>query len=253
MISNLTINSSENCVEIEVNNSEYGFLALLFTIYRSAAVVLHGLALAFCYFYLKKQDTRSFLDGYIVVFKTFAEFTSAAVCVTYGLIEMDFRHLAGGACGIVFGFVVRAIMYFADTETYDIWHDTLWTVFIMTVVSSYILTVYLCSSAFYKIAVMTGTIPCATGIITCVLPMVALSESIKFRTANNFVLCNTVDFIGVILLSYHCSQVPIKYVVILPNIVAMILISIQKVFEQAGGLPEPETAKERTASQMQES
>lgn len=214
----LTVLSSLNISAILNNISDRFF--------ESSVSFIKFLALVFCYFFLKRSseyDAFFLFRGYMIIFKTFAEFISAAVCVTYGIFEMDLSFLAGGTFGITMGFVVRIVLHYCQENSSN--KSLSCATFLLT--TFYILTVYACSAAFLHIVIVSGAIPCFTKVIINVLPMMALAKSVKHIISDRFFIANIVDFIALAIFWWHCTETCIKYFVIVPNIVAVILLLIE--------------------------
>lgn len=211
----LTILSSLNVSSFLNNLSDCFF--------GSSVSLIKFLALVFAYFFVKRSaeyDDYFFFSGYMIIFKTFGEFISAAVCVTYGIIEMDLSFLVGGSLGIMMGFVLRFFLRHYQENSSSKSHYC--AAVLLTVV--YILTVYACSAAFLSIVITSGAIPCFTKVIINVLPMMALSKSLKHINSDNFFIASFVDVIALATFWWYCTETCIKYFFIVPNIVAVILV-----------------------------
>lgn len=212
----LTVLSSLNISAILINTSDRFF--------ESSVSFIKFLALVFCYFFLKRSseyDAFFLFRGYMIIFKTFAEFVSAAVCIIYGIFEMDLSFIAGGTFGMTMGFVMRILHHYQENSSSK---GLYCATFLLT--TFYILTVYACSTAFLHIVIVSGAIPCFTKVIINMLPMMALAKSLKHITSD-FFTANIVDFIALAIFWWHCTETCIKYFVIVPNIVAVILVFIE--------------------------
>lgn len=197
------------------------------------SVTLNCVALMVCYFFFKRfKRTNIPFEEHIAVFKNFAEFLSASVCFIYGLVHLDIFYLVMGAIGIFVGFLIRTLLYFHHRKPRN---NGLTGVTAVTILL-YIMLVYLSSSAFYAIALKSGTIDCLSGIVTCVLPLMALSDSIRYRADGSIILPTLVDLIAVTILCLHCSHVSLKCLLIVPNLVGLLLISIDVISMQVSRL-----------------
>lgn len=197
----------------------------------SSVSFIKFLALVFSYFFLKRStqyDDYFLFSGYMIIFKTFAEFISAAVCVTYGIIEMDSSFLVGGILGIMMGFVVRIVLHYNQENSSS--KSLSCAAVLLTIV--YILTVYACSAAFLHIVIVSGAIPCFTKVIINVLPMMALSKSLENITSDSFFIVSIVDVIALATFWWYCTETCIKYFFVVPNIVAVILVLIKSYLAQ---------------------
>lgn len=197
----------------------------------SSVSFIKFLALVFSYFFLKRSteyDDYFLFSGYMIIFKTFAEFISAAVCVTYGIIEMDLSFLVGGILGIMMGFVVRIVLHYNQENSSS--KSLSCAAVLLTIV--YILTVYACSAGFLHIVIVSGAIPCFTKVIINVLPMMALSKSLENITSNSFFIASIVDVIALATFWWYCTETCIKYFFVVPNIVAVILVLIKSYLAQ---------------------
>lgn len=189
----------------------------------SSVSLIKFLALVFAYFFVKRSaeyDDYFLFSGYMIIFKTFAEFISAAVCITYGIIEMDVSFLVGGSFGIIMGFVLRFVLRHYQENSSS--KSVSCVAVLLTII--YILTVYACSAAFLNIVITSGAIPCFTKVIINVLPMMALSKSLKHITSDSFFIAHIVDVIALATFWWYCTETCIKYFFIVPNIVAVILV-----------------------------
>lgn len=199
------------------------------------AFAVNAAALIFCYFYLKHFNTETafLLTGYFRIIRRYAEFISASVCFSYGLVEADLSYFFLGFVGIIFGFIVR-VLFFIHMSVQP--HNPSITAATGIFAFIYILTIFICSCAFHHLAVNTGVIACASRTLTSVLPFMAFAESVKYRLLDNFLLSWTIDMIAMSFLWMYCAEVSIKHFVIVPNLVGLLLTFIETISSKVSDL-----------------
>lgn len=200
------------------------FFLIFIQLMTLISVVINSIVLVFCYFCLKniKRYPSLILKSYIIRFWTFAEFASAAICLGYGVADFNLVYFFGGLFTIIIGLIHRILLYFHQKQIHRL--DLSTTTMLFTGV--YILSIYLCSCTFYSIAMLSGIIPCASRVITCVFPVLTLAETIKHKVSDSFLFMMAVDLIAVAILWWYCAQVSVKHFIIVPNIAGHLLLFI---------------------------
>ncbi|GIY96690.1 uncharacterized protein CEXT_281741 [Caerostris extrusa] len=197
----------------------------LFEIVSLVSTIANSIAILICYIYLKnfKRHSAIIVDGYISIFKTFAEFISAIVCLCYGLMEVDFFYTTLGIIGIMAGLIRKALFLYSEHH-----HQTnLMKTFIYGVSVLYIMCVLTCSFAFHAVAISIGILPCVTRILTCIMPLVALSESFRTSGVIGKYFAYLTDIVAVSVLWWYCAHLSLKYFIVVPSVVGLMFSVIQ--------------------------
>ncbi|GFY60757.1 uncharacterized protein TNIN_92741 [Trichonephila inaurata madagascariensis] len=201
---------------------------------RCITTIANSLAILICYLYLKNFRRHSVIivDGYITIFKTFAEFISAIACLCYGLMEVDILYTFVGIVGISMGLGLKALLLYNEHHP----SSQLMRAATYGASASYIVCVLGCSFAFHNVTIAIGILPCASRIVTCIVPLVALSEFFRVSGALGKHFALLADVAAILVLWWYCAQLSLKYFVIVPSVVGLIfsfiqyvLIEIQKV------------------------
>ncbi|GFT57043.1 uncharacterized protein TNCV_1691081 [Trichonephila clavipes] len=201
---------------------------------RCITTIANSLAILICYLYLKNFRRHSVIivDGYITIFKTFAEFISAIACLCYGLMEVDILYTFVGIVGISMGLGLKALLLYNEHHP----SSQLMRAATYGASTAYIVCVLGCSFAFHNVTLAIGILPCASRIVTCIVPLVALSEFFRVSGALGKHFALLADVVAILVLWWFCAQLSLKYFVIVPSVVGLIfsfiqyvLIEIQKV------------------------
>ncbi|GBM17369.1 hypothetical protein AVEN_13245-1 [Araneus ventricosus] len=200
---------------------------VLVEIVNCVSAITNSIAILICYFYLKNFKNHSVIivDAYVTIFKTFAEFISAIVCLCFGLMEVDFFYTALGIIGIVMGLLLKTLLLYGEHHKPN---EALRTL-TYCCCALYIMCVLICSFAFHAVAMRIGVLPCLTRILTCVVPLVALSEFFLVSGPVGRHFAYLADFVAVSVLWWYCAHLSLKYFVLVPSVIGLVFSFIQYV------------------------
>lgn len=166
------------------------------------------------------------VDGYVAIFKIFAEFLGAAACVCHGLLEVDVYHTCLGLACILVGVSLKALLFHQQNRPKD---RTL-AAATYAVSGFYVVCVFASGLAFHAIIEKTGLLPCLVRLATCVVPLVALTDRFGSEGGGGPIggrLTGATDAAAMVVLWWFCGHVSLKYFVVVPSVIGLLFKFIQ--------------------------